>query len=171
MRIGDAPADAMIAAMSTTPLKDKDLEVQFKPESGKAVIEGKTTVPFQAFVQLILQRKVLQLFKEWGKSPIIVDSELLTSMASAPQDSVENKSNLVMVSLGVGVLGGIVLLAAVQVALNTLRITLTMQHLLILIGIIAGLGLLAYVLMKTQRGKKGEKMLETMESLSSFLSK
>lgn len=157
--------------MSNHPSKDKDLEVQFKPESGKAVIEGKTAVPFQAFVQLVLQRKVLKLFKDWGKSAVIVDSELLTSMASAPQDNMENKSNLVMVSMGVGVLGGIVLLAAVQVALSTLKIVITMQHLLILIGIIAGLGLLAYVLMKTQRGKKGEKMLETMESLSSFLSK
>jgi hypothetical protein len=157
--------------MSNNPSKDKDLEVQFKPESGKAVIEGKTAVPFQAFVQLVLQRKVLKLFKDWGKSAVIVDSELLTSMASAPQDNMENKSNLVMVSMGVGVLGGIVLLAAVQVALSTLKIVITMQHLLILIGIIAGLGLLAYVLMKTQRGKKGEKMLETMESLSSFLSK
>jgi hypothetical protein len=157
--------------MATPDHKEKDLEVQFKPEAGKAIIEGRTAVPFQAFVMLVLQRKVQTLLKQWGKSGIIVDSELLTNLASAPQDSVENKSNLVMVSLGVGILGGIVLLAAVQVALNTLEVALTTQHLLILIGIIVGLGLMAYVLMKSQRGKKGEKLLETMESLSSFLSK
>ncbi len=150
---------------------ENDLEVHFKPEQGKAVIEGKTAVPFQAFVMLVLQRKVFNLFKQWGKHPVIINSELLTSIASAPQDSIENKSNLVMVSLGVGILAGILLMAAVQVALGTLQITLSTQNLLILIGIILGLGLLAYVLMKTQRVKKGEKLLETMESLSSFLSK
>jgi hypothetical protein len=157
--------------MATYDLKEKDVEVQFKPETGKAIIEGKTVVPFQSFVMLVLQRKVQSMFKQWGKTSVIIDSELLTSLASAPQDSMENKSNLVMVSLGVGILGGIVLLAAVEVALDTLHIVITMQHLLILIGIIGGLGLMAYVLMKTQRGKKGEKLLESMESLSSFLSK
>ena len=150
---------------------DRDLEVNFKPELGKAIIEGKTTVPFQSFVMLVLQRKVFNLFKQWGKHAVIIDSELLTSLASAPQDSIENKSNLVTVSLGVGVLMGIALLAAVVLALRSLQIELTNQHLLILIAFILGLGLLAYVLMKTKRGKKGEKMLETMESLSSFLSK
>lgn len=149
----------------------KDLEVQFRPETGKAIIEGKTTVPFQSFVMLVLQRKVTNLFKAWGKHSVIVDSELLTSLASAPQDSVENKSNLIMVSLGTGLLGGIVLLAAVQVALKTLEVELTTAHLLILIGVILGLGLFAYVLMQSQKGKKGEKLVETMENLSSFLGK
>jgi hypothetical protein len=154
----------------STPLP-RDLEVNFKPEIGKAIIEGKTAVPFQAFVMLILQRKVFNLFKIWGKHQIIVDSELLTSIASAPQDSVENKSNLVTVSLGVGVLGGILIMSAVLVALKSLKVELMMQHLLLLIACILGLALLAYVLMKTRKAKKGEKLLETMEGLSSFLSK
>ena len=60
----------------------KELEVQFRPDTGKAVVEGKTVVPFQALVTLILQRKVQLLFKQWGKEPVIVASELLTSLAS-----------------------------------------------------------------------------------------
>ena len=59
--------------MSDTTPDNGELEVRFKPESGKAVIEGKTVVPFQAFVALILQRKVPNLLKTWGKVPIIVD--------------------------------------------------------------------------------------------------
>lgn len=165
------PCHVLYTVRMSDSYSAKDLEVQFRPETGKAVIEGKTTVPFQAFVMLVLQRKVFKLFKEWGKTPIVVDSEMLTSLASAPQDSIENKSNLVTVSLGVGILAGIVLLAAIQVALSTLEIALTMQHLLILIGVIVGLGVISYFLMQTQKGKKSEKLLETMENLSSFLGK
>ena len=56
---------------------------------------------------LILQRKVLQITKTWGKEPIVVSSELLTTLASAPQDTVENKTHLVYVTMGVGAILGV----------------------------------------------------------------
>ncbi|HCI03610.1 TPA: hypothetical protein DE059_01655, partial [Candidatus Peribacteria bacterium] len=64
-----------------------DLEVKVKEEKMKAIIEGRTAVPFKTFVGLVLQRKVFPLFKKWGDEPVIINSELLTTLASAAQDS------------------------------------------------------------------------------------
>ncbi len=150
--------------------KDSDLEVQFKPESGKAVIEGKTAVPFQAFVALILQRKVTALFKTWGKHPVIVESELLTSLASAPQESQENRSNMIMVSLIAGVLVGVAGLAVVQMGLLFYQVTLGYKEFGIIAGSILLLIVLLYLMMSMQRKPKGEKLVETIESVSAFLS-
>ena len=149
----------------------EELEVHFKADSGKAVIEGKTTVPFQAFVTLVLQRKVFSLFKEWGKQPVIVNSELLTSLASAPQDSVENRSNLILVSLGVGILTGIALFALVQAGLLTINIILGYTELLVIGGGLVAIAALSAMLVRIQRMKRSEKIVEAVESLSSFLSK
>ena len=148
-----------------------ELEVQFKPESGKAVIEGKTVVPFQAFVTLILQRKVLKLFKDWGKEPIIVNSELLTHLASAPQDSQENRGNLILVTLGMGFIGGVACFALLQLALIFLDITFGKREFAILGGGILALAALTAVLMKARRMPLGEKLTETIENVASFLGK
>lgn len=151
--------------------KKEELEVHFKTESNKAIIEGKTTVPFQAFVTLILQRKVFSLFKEWGRQPVIVSSELLTSLASAPQDSMENRSRLILVSLGVGLLAGVAIFALVQAGLLTLTITLGREQLLLIGGGIVGVAVLAALLIRLQRMRRSDKIVEAVESLSSFLSK
>lgn len=146
-----------------------ELEVQFKPETGKAIVEGKTAVPFQAFITLVLQRKVLSLTKQWGKHPVIVDSELLTSMASAPQDSVENRSNMITVSLIVGALLGIVALAVIEIVLMLANVPLGLKELSILVGSIAVVTVLLMMALKMQRKPKNEKLVETIESLASFL--
>lgn len=148
--------------------QDNELEVQFKPETGKAVIEGKTVVPFQAFITLVLQKKVLQLAKTWGKHPVIIDSELLTSLASAPGDSQENRSNMVMVSLITGVLLGITGLAILQIALLLVKIPLGYKELGIIAGSIVAVFLLLMVAMK-MRKPKSEKLVEAMEHVASFL--
>ena len=93
------------------------MDAKLKTDHGKAIVEGKTAVPFKTFVGLVLHRKVLSLFKQWGKEPVIIDSELLTDLASAQQDSQENKEQLVTVTLGVGVLAGVFVLAIAQIAL------------------------------------------------------
>jgi hypothetical protein len=147
------------------------LEVQFKPESGKAVIEGKTAVPFQSFVQLILQRKVQNMFKEHGKEPVIVGSDLLTRLASAPQDSQKAQGNLVLVSLGLGAVVGVAAYAAVQaVLILTQRPMDLVQHLIVL-GCILGLVILGAILMQLQRMPRGEKLTETVEGIAQFLGK
>jgi hypothetical protein len=148
-----------------------ELEVHFRPETGKAVIEGKTAVPFQNFVTLVLQKKVLPLCKMWGKEPIVISSELLTSLAAAPQDSQENRSGVVLVSFIGGALAGILALALVQLGLVFAGIPFGWQELTGVAGSIVGVLLLLYVLIKMQRNlPTGEKFLETMEHVSSFLS-
>jgi len=148
-----------------------ELEVQFKPETGKAVIEGKTVVPFQAFVTLVLQRKVLKMFKEWGKDPVIVNSELLTHLASAPQDSQENRGNLIMVTLGLGMVAGIALFALLQFGLLFVDVRLGARELGLIGGGIIVLAILVGMLMKMRRMPRGEQLTETIENVASFLGK
>ncbi len=148
---------------------DNELEVQFKPETGKAVIEGKTVVPFQAFITLVLQKKVLSLTKQWGKHPVIIDSELLTSMASAPSESQENRSNMIMVSMVIGCLFGITGFGVVQILLLLLKVSLGYRELGILVGSIVVVMLLLMAVMKMRKLPKGEKMVETIEGIASFL--
>lgn len=156
----------------TTLTSPKELEVHFRADAGKAVIEGKTTVPFQSFVTLILQRKVFSLFKDWGKEPVILGSELLTSLASAPQDSTENRTRLVLVSLGVGILTGTALFALLLAGLLWLDVSLGVQEFLLIGGGILGAALIIVLIMRLQKMRRSsEKILEAVESLSSFLSK
>lgn len=146
-------------------------DVRLKTDEGIIVVEGKTNVPFQTLVTLVLQRKVFGLFKQWGKEPMILSSELLTDLASAPQDSVENRTHLVLVTLGVGVIVGVFLLACAQVILHTLGLQLGRIELLLLMGGIIGLGILASILGRLQKVRRGEKITERMEKLAAFLSK
>jgi uncharacterized membrane protein YqjE len=152
-------------------MKQEDLEIEIKAGDNKAIIAGKTSVSFKTFVMLILQRKVMALFKDWGEDSIIVDSELLTGLASAPQDSQENKSQLVLITMGTGVLIGVFVLAALQLILLALDFTFGIRELLVIAGGLLGLAILATILMKMKRRNKSEKLLETMEKLSSLLSK
>lgn len=155
-----------------TDAAHKDVEVQIKPtDSGRAVIEGKTAVPFSSFVTLILQRKVLQITKTWGKEPIVVSSELLTTLASAPQDTVENKTHLVYVTMGVGAILGVLALSVVQILLLVGGITLDLTQHLLISGVIAAIALLGFMLARAQKKPKSDKMVETMEKVAGFLSK
>ena len=147
----------------------KDIEVPLKTDPGKAVIEGKTAVHFEALVKLILQRKVFALFKSWGKEPVIIGSELLTAIASAPQDSQENRGHMILVTLGAGIVAGVFLLGLAQILLLLFEISLGMQELLIIVGSIAGVSALVYVLMGMQHKGSAEKVTETMEKVASFL--
>jgi hypothetical protein len=148
----------------------KDIEVQLKGESGKAVIEGKTAVPFQAFVALILQRKVFSLLKKWGNEPIVVGSQLLTSLASAPQDSPENRAKLVTVSLGVGVLLGFFLACLLLVGLSWLGYPAGNRELMIVAGSIAAIAFVAVCAAQLQQRKRSDKVVETMEKITAFFS-
>ncbi len=151
--------------------KPADLEVSIKPGDTKAIIEGKTSVSFKTLVQLILQRKVTALFKEWGGEAVIVPSELLTGLASAPQDSQENRSQLVLVTLGTGVLAGVFVFAAVQAGLLWIDIVLGFKELSIVVGSLFGLLLLVLLLGKVRRNNKSDRLVESMEKLSSLLTK
>lgn len=147
------------------------MDAKLKTDHGKAIVEGKTAVPFKTFVGLILQRKVLNLFKQWGKEPVIVDSELLTDLASSPQDSQENKEQLVTVTLGVGVLVGVFVMSVVQIALAPWQIYLKEQELLIIAGVIFGLAVLTFALSRVKRKGKSQKLTDAMEKIAGVVGK
>tara|TARA_Y100000310_G_scaffold182905_1_gene182955 strand:+ start:4001 stop:4471 length:471 start_codon:yes stop_codon:yes gene_type:complete len=148
-----------------------DLEVKVKEEKMKAIIEGRTAVPFKTFVGLVLQRKVFPLFKKWGDEPVIINSELLTTLASAAQDSQENRSKLILVTLGVGALVGVFFFSVGQVILIAAGITLATRDLLLIAGGLVGLTIIVSLLDKLRRRGKGENIAEKMEKVASLLSK
>ncbi len=150
-------------------MKYKDLEVEISGGPSKAIIEGKTMVPFKTFVALILQRKVTALFKDWGNDSVIVNSELLTSLASAPQDSRESHSQVVLVTLGVGILMGVFFLAVLQIGLSMFKVTLDPEQLWYIAGGLFALAVLVSILGRMKRKNRGEKMAENMEKLASLL--
>lgn len=147
------------------------MDAKLKTDQGRAIVEGKTAIPFKTFVGLILQRKVFNLFKTWGKEPIIVDSELLTDLASAPQDNQENKEQLVRVSMGTGVIAGVFVLSVTQAVLLIFDQVLWQEDHLILSGSLFGLAVLAYLLSKTKKKGRGQKMTDAMEKVAGMVSK
>lgn len=148
-----------------------DIEVALKDSPTKAVIEGKTSVPFKRFVQLILQRKVLPLFKDWGDEPVILSSELLTTIASASQESQENRAHFAAVTLGVGILAGIFVFAVAQLILMPAGIRLEQKELLIIAGGLLGIALLMSILMRVKKVNRGEKLADGLEKIANLLSK
>ncbi|MDD5041132.1 MAG: hypothetical protein PHX87_00410 [Candidatus Peribacteraceae bacterium] len=148
-----------------------DLEIELKTEQNRAIITGKTSVPFRTFVGLVLQRKVFQLFKQWDKEPVIISSELLTQLASAPQDSQENRTHLIIVTLGVGALFGIFVFALGQVVLSVLGFELGTDGLMLVAGGLVCLSILAVVLARLQKMARAQRIADVMERTASFLSK
>lgn len=153
-------------------MNSSELEVEISSTGSKAIIEGKTSVPFKTFVSLILQRRVQMLFKTNQDDPVIVSSTLLTALASAPTDKQEDKTKLVLVTFGVGILAGVFLTAAVLLALMLLKIQVEMKDVSIVIGVILGVAVLGVLLQKSQK-KSGftEKLFETMEKTTDLLSR
>jgi len=149
-----------------------DLEVEVKREHTKAVIEGKTAVPFKTFVTLILQRKVLGLFHKWSSEPIILSTDLLTDIASSAQDETENKTQLILVTLGTGVLCGVFSYAIIQILLSASGVLLGLKEHLFVAGSLLGIALLVTLLSRTQqKSKSSQKVVETMDRISVLLSK
>ncbi len=147
------------------------MDAKLKTDQGRAIVEGKTAVPFKTFVGLILQRKVLQLFKQWGSEPVIISAEMLTDLASAPQDNQENKEQVITVTLGTGVLIGIFVMAVVQIALTPWEIVLHQQELLMIAGTLFGLAVLIWALSRMKRKGRSQKLAESMERLANVVTK
>ncbi len=148
-----------------------DTEVEINQENGKAVIQGKTSVPFKTFVSLILQRKVQTLFKKWQDEPVIVGTELLTGLASAPDDSTEDRGKLVIVTLGVGVILGVFLTTGVLFVLTILKIVPSMAEYGLVLFILVCLSFLLSVMQRSQKSSTKQKLYEKMERVTDVLSR
>lgn len=147
------------------------MEVDLKHEGSKAIIANKTNVPFSTFVKLVLERKLGNVLKNSGSEPIILGSDLLTELASAPQDSRENQTKFTLVTLGSGVLLGVFLFSLIQIILPILGIALVPKDYAVVVGVLLGLVVLVVALDRAKRRKKADKITETMERLTSLLSK
>ncbi len=149
-----------------------DVELDIETIGGKAIIEDKTSVPFRTFVSLILQRKVQTLFKKCQDEPVIVSSELLTSLASAPDDRQEDRGKLVLVTMGVGVVAGVFLTVAAFAGLMLFDVYPQMKELLIVLAALTFVAVVVIVLQNSQK-KKGfkEKLYESMEKVTDLVTK
>lgn len=146
-----------------------DVEVDISTEGGRAVIEGKTSVPFRTFVSLILQRKVQTLFKKCQDDPVIVGSELLTALASAPDDRQEDRSKLVLVTFGMGVLAGIFCTVLTFVVLAMFDVRPQDKDLLIVLGIFLVVAVVMFVLLHVQRTPGKQQLYDTMEKIKDLI--
>lgn len=164
--VGDLPDFGILRCMT-----DVELDIT-EGSGGKAVIEGKTSVPFRTFVTLILQRRVQVLFQSKANDPVIVGSDLLTALASAPSDRQEDTGRLVLVTFGVGILAGVFIAAAVLLGLQLFRIPVSPRDLGIVLGVIGGVALLGTMLQRQQRKSRFvEKLHASMEKAADLFSK
>ncbi len=150
---------------------DPKTEVQIRQEHGRAVIEGKTAVPFKTFVGLILQRKVQMLFKDSRDEPVIIGSDLLTKLASAPDDSHEDRGKLVLITFVMGVLSGVFAVALVLLALSTAGILPRTLDYTIVIGIFLTTVLIIALMRKLNRVPAKQRLYEKMEGITDLLSR
>ncbi len=146
-----------------------DLEVPLKSDPVRAIVEGKTAVSFQSLVGLVLQRKVLGLFKQWGKEPVILSSELLTAIAGTPQDNADNRQKLVLVTLGAGIVLGVFSACVVGLILAFLKVPLGVREFGIVAGSIALVAVIVWLLMQVQGKSSAEQVTEAMEKVAGFL--
>lgn len=150
-----------------------DIEVDINSgQLNKAVVEGKTAVPFKTFVTLVLQRKVQGLFKTNQNDPVIVGSELLTALASAPNDTREHRGKLVLVTMFIGIIVGVFISAAVLLGLSLFSIQPDRGDLLIVLGVIV-LVIILFILLQKSQKKTGfaDKLQETMEKATDLLAR
>jgi hypothetical protein len=141
------------------------------PLPEKVVIEGKTGIPFGVFVKLILKRKVQVLFRKWQEEPVILSSELLTSIASAPEDTPEDRSKVTLTALVLGCCLGMFLTATVLVLLASIGIVVGMRELLTGLGVLLFLAIAVYAAMKIQVHRIRQDVVDTVERVADVFSK
>ncbi len=152
-------------------MSEMQVEVDVRNEGGKVIVEGKTVVPFRTFVTLILQRKVQALFKQCQEEPVIVSSDLLTRLASAPSDAQEDRAKLVLMSVITGTFVGIFITTALFLALSVFNIEWKAEHLGVVLGAFVIVILLGWTLQRTQGTSMKQKIFETMEKVTDTFSK
>ncbi|HLD63705.1 MAG TPA: hypothetical protein VI913_02300 [Candidatus Peribacteraceae bacterium] len=145
---------------------DTDYEVEIPTGDRKVIVEGKTNVPFKTFVGLVLQRKVTGLFQDHGNKSVIIDSEVLTKLASAPQDNQDNHAHVVLVTLVVGMLIGVFALSLVQGILIFFKQPITQTGFLALAGGLFVLAALVQLATMAKRRNRADKILEVMERVA-----
>lgn len=146
-----------------------NVEVEITSAPGKAVIEGKTSVPFRTFVGLILQRKVQTLFKRWQDEPVIVTSGLLTSLASAPDDRQEDRGKLVLVTFGAGLVGGVFFTIVAFLGMALFDIRPENKDLFLIAASFLIIAVVIAILIRTQRSAGKQRLYDSMEKVKDLI--
>ncbi len=148
-----------------------DVQVTLKSAQGeKAVIEGKTSIPFGSFVKLVLKRKV-QTLRDFQEEPIILSSPLLTHLASAPEDSHEDRSKVILTALVIGFCFGMFLTAFTLVFSSLLGIEIGVGELLTGLVVLLAVALAIYASMKISSHKMKQQLIEKVEEIAGLFAK
>lgn len=148
-----------------------DIEVSVRESATKAVIEGKTAVPFQSFVKLVLQRKVQALFKDWQNEPIVVSSSLLSTLANSPADSREDRGRLVLTSIVIGTCFGVFLTSLALLVLILLEVDVGPRELLTVVVVLFLLALLLQAAEKLNIDAYKQAVVDKVERIADVISR
>ena len=149
-----------------------DVKVSLKtPQGEQAVIEGRTGVPFGTFVKLILKRKVQTLFKDWQEEPVIISSELLTKIASAPEDTHEDRSKVILTALVIGLCFGLFAASVTLILLYMAGVELGMGELLSGLVVLLLIAFAVYTATRLHTLKAKQQIIEKVEQVADVFSK
>jgi len=152
--------------------KTGDVKVNIKAPAGEqAIIEGKTAVPFGAFIRLTLQRKVQGLMKEWQSEPVIISSDLLTKIASAPSESLEDRSKVLLTACVIGFCGGFFVAAFAIVVLGMMGVEIGQKELLVALTVLLVVALVVYSALQVHTRKIKEQFIEKIERIADIFSR
>jgi|GEM_PF-391998 hypothetical protein len=152
--------------------KSAESKVSLKTSDGdEVIVEGKTGVPFNLFVKLILKRKIQTLFKDWQDEPVVISSELLTKIASAPEDSTEDRSKIIITAMVIGFCIGMFATAVILVGLSFSGIVVGSRELVAAIGVLGLVALAVFAAMKVQTRKAKQGFVEKIEEIAEVFSR
>ena len=154
-------------------LKKRDVQLPLREpdEEESAIVEGKTSIPFSTFVQLVLKKKVMSLFKEWGDDPIIFSSVLLTKIANCPQDTTEDKNKIILTAMTLGLCLGVAFTMLGILVLWTLGVDIGQKELLVATAALLVVGSAVFASMRIHTSKHIQKLTEHVENVSEMFSK
>lgn len=148
-----------------------DVQLSLKTTQGdKAIIEGKTSIPFGSFVKLILKRKV-QTLRDFQDEPIILSSNLLTHLASAPEDSHEDTSKVILTALLIGFCFGMFLTAFTLIFSSLFGIEIGVSELLTGLLVLLAVALAVYASLKISSHKMKQQLIEKVEEIAGLFAK
>lgn len=151
--------------------KGGDVQVAMKGRSEHAVIEGKTAVPFGSFMKLIQNRKVQSLMKKWQNESVVLSSDLLTHIASAPGESHEDRSKVILTAMVIGLAFGIFVTGVAIFFMGSLGYTIGQRELIAGMGVLLVLAIAVYSAMRMQSSNMKQDLIEKIEKISDVFSK
>ncbi len=152
--------------------KTGDVKLNIKTPSGEqAIIEGKTAVPFATFMKLMLQKKLQPLVKDWQSEPVIISSDLLTKIASAPAESLEDRSKVLLTACVIGFCGGFFVAAFAIVVLGMMGVEIGQKELLVALTVLLVIALVVYSALQVHTRKIKEQFIEKIERIADMFSR